>query len=144
MHASDLYDRKGAADIAVLLIDEGADLDRRDKDCDTALLHACRNNHDTKSRVVDKLMEKKAAVNVRGKNGHTPLSHAVYAGLDRMTTAIRRCGLPPVAGRKEFCVRRLPRAIARRSAPITKRFSVPSRPCARPRRNSSCARFLMR
>lgn len=83
MHAIDLYDKKGAADIAVLLIDEGADLDRRDKDCDTALLHACRNNHDTKSRIVDKLMEKKAAVNVRGRNGHTPLSHAVYAGLDR-------------------------------------------------------------
>ena len=60
-----------------LLLDRGASIDLRDRDGDTALMHATRARD---PRVISLLHARGAGINIPDKNGYTPLCRAVTYG----------------------------------------------------------------
>ena len=65
-----------------LLLDRGASIDLRDRDGDTALMHATRARD---PRVISLLHARGAGINIPDKNGYTPLCRAVTYGSVEVT-----------------------------------------------------------
>jgi uncharacterized protein len=80
---------EGHDDVAVLLLDAGADVNAGAPNGTTALMMAARNGHE---KTVDLLLARGADANRRNDTGATALFWADRAGLTQIATALKRAG----------------------------------------------------
>lgn len=79
-------------EIALLLIDNGADLNESDRDqCWTPLMHAICNNNEV---VVAKLLERKCDLDLVDFNGNSPVHLAVITENEFLLKMLLKCNAP--------------------------------------------------
>jgi Ankyrin repeats (3 copies)/Ankyrin repeat len=76
---------EGNVDIVTCLLDEGADINVKNKNGWTALMEAAYNDHD---KVVQLLVDKGADMNVEDKDGVSALSWATHNGHDKVVQVL--------------------------------------------------------